>query len=107
MRRRGARAVEESEVLGIKGGALMDLCREDVGLGFELHRVLTQVIAARLIAAIAVARHICLALPFLSVAKNACSLGNNNCLSANRTKVELLAVGRENGVRQELSSVLW
>jgi len=46
----GARAVEESEVLGIKGGALMDLCREDVGLGFELHRALTDVIAARLVA---------------------------------------------------------
>ncbi|MBZ5514905.1 MAG: cyclic nucleotide-binding domain-containing protein [Acidobacteriia bacterium] len=46
----GARAVEKSEVLGIKGGALMDLCREDVGLGFELYRALTQVIAARLIA---------------------------------------------------------
>jgi len=46
----GARAVEDSEVLGIKGGILMDLCREDVSLGFELHRALTDVIAARLMA---------------------------------------------------------
>jgi len=44
------RAVEDSEVLGFKGGALMDLCREDCGLGFELYRAITEVIAARLIA---------------------------------------------------------
>lgn len=45
----GARAVEESEVLGIKGGALTDLCREDLALGSVVYRALTQVISARLI----------------------------------------------------------
>jgi len=45
-----ARAVEEAEVLGIKGGALMDLCREDSALGFEVYRALAEVIMARLIA---------------------------------------------------------
>lgn len=45
-----ARAVEATEVLGIKGGALMDLCREDTELGFELYRTLAEVITARLIA---------------------------------------------------------
>lgn len=46
----GARAVEEIEVLGIKGGALMDLSREDTQLGFEIYRSLTEAITARLIA---------------------------------------------------------
>jgi CRP-like cAMP-binding protein len=45
-----ARAVEDTEVLGLKGGALMDACREDCELGFELYRAITEVIAARLIA---------------------------------------------------------
>ena len=45
-----ARAVEETEALGIKGGALMDLCREDLGLGFEVYHELAEVISARLIA---------------------------------------------------------
>jgi CRP-like cAMP-binding protein len=45
-----ARAVEETEALGIKGGALMDLCREDPGLGFEVYHELAEVISARLIA---------------------------------------------------------
>jgi CRP-like cAMP-binding protein len=45
-----ARAVEEAEVLGIKGGVLMDLCREDRELGFELYRALAEVIMARMIA---------------------------------------------------------
>jgi CRP-like cAMP-binding protein len=45
-----ARAVEETEALGIKGGALMDLCREDTGLGFEVYHELAEVISARLIA---------------------------------------------------------
>jgi CRP-like cAMP-binding protein len=45
-----ARAVEETEALGIKGGALMDLCREDPGLGFEVYHELAEVISARLTA---------------------------------------------------------
>jgi CRP-like cAMP-binding protein len=44
------RAVEDTEALGLKGGALMDACREDGQLGFELYRAITEVIAARLIA---------------------------------------------------------
>lgn len=44
------RAVQDTEALGLKGGALMDLCREDTGFGFELYRAVTEVIAARLIA---------------------------------------------------------
>lgn len=35
--------------LCIKGGALMDACREDYELGFELYRALTEVIASRFI----------------------------------------------------------
>ncbi len=45
-----ARAVEETEALGVKGGALMDLCREDPVLGFEVYHELAEVISARLIA---------------------------------------------------------
>lgn len=45
-----ARAVEDTEVFAIKGGELMDLCREDAQLGFELYRALAEVIMARLIA---------------------------------------------------------
>jgi CRP-like cAMP-binding protein len=45
-----ARAVEETEALGIKGGTLMDLCREDPELGFEVYRELAELIGARLIA---------------------------------------------------------
>ncbi len=45
-----ARAVEETEVLGIKGGALMDMSREDCALGFEIYRALSEIITARLIA---------------------------------------------------------
>ena len=44
------RAVEDTEAMGLKGGALMDACREDAELGFELYRAITEVIAARLIA---------------------------------------------------------
>ena len=44
------RAVEDTEALGLKGGALMDVCREDSELGFELYRAVTEVVAARLIA---------------------------------------------------------
>ncbi len=44
------RAVEDTEAVGLKGGALMDACREDPELGFELYRAITEVIAARLIA---------------------------------------------------------
>jgi CRP-like cAMP-binding protein len=45
-----ARAVEETAAFGMKGGELMDLCREDPQLGFELYRALAEVIMARLIA---------------------------------------------------------
>jgi CRP-like cAMP-binding protein len=45
-----ARAVEETTAFGMKGGELMDLCREDPQLGFELYRALAEVIMARLIA---------------------------------------------------------
>src|SRR5574337_114944 len=45
-----ARAAEDTEVFGIKGGELMDMCREDCTLGFELYRALAEVIMARLIA---------------------------------------------------------
>lgn len=44
-----ARALEETEVLGIKGGALMDLCREDPEFGFQLYRTLAEVITDRLV----------------------------------------------------------
>jgi CRP-like cAMP-binding protein len=44
------RAMEDTEALGIKGGALMDACREDFELGFELYRAITDVIASRFIA---------------------------------------------------------
>lgn len=44
------RAMEDTVVLGIKGGALIDACREDFEMGFELYRALTEVIASRLIA---------------------------------------------------------
>lgn len=45
-----ARAVEETEVLGIKGGALIDLCMEDGQAGYEIYRTLSGVITARLVA---------------------------------------------------------
>ena len=45
-----ARASEDTEVFGLKGGALMDLCREDPALGFEIYRSLAEVVTARLIA---------------------------------------------------------
>jgi CRP-like cAMP-binding protein len=45
-----ARAVQATEALGVKGGALMDLCREDPDFGFELYRALSEVISSRLIA---------------------------------------------------------
>ena len=44
------RAMEDTEAFGIKGGVLMDECRKDYELGFELYRALTEVIAGRLIA---------------------------------------------------------
>jgi len=44
------RAMEDTEAFGIKGGVLMDECRKDYELGFELYRALTDVIAGRLIA---------------------------------------------------------
>jgi CRP/FNR family cyclic AMP-dependent transcriptional regulator len=45
-----ARATQDTQALGIKGGALIDLCREDPVLGFEVYRALTEVISTRLIA---------------------------------------------------------
>ena len=45
-----ARATEQTELLGIKGSALMDLCRQDRELGFEIYRALAEIITARLIA---------------------------------------------------------
>ena len=44
-----ARAVEDTEVVGIKGGALMDACREDAEFGFQLYRTLAEVITDRLV----------------------------------------------------------
>jgi len=44
------RAMEDTEAIGIKGGVLMDECRKDYELGFELYRALTEVIAGRLMA---------------------------------------------------------
>jgi len=43
------RAIEDTEALGIKGGVLMDACREDYELGFELYRAVTEVIASRFV----------------------------------------------------------
>lgn len=45
-----ARATQPTEAFGVKGGALMDLCREDPEFGFELYRALAEVISSRLIA---------------------------------------------------------
>ena len=45
-----ARAVEDTTAFAMKGGELMDLCREDLQLGFELYRALAEIIMARLIA---------------------------------------------------------
>lgn len=45
------RAIEPSEALAIRGGALMDLCRDDPKLGFEIFRLIASVIADRLVAA--------------------------------------------------------
>jgi len=42
------RAVQDTEAFGIKGELLMDECRKDCQLGFELYRALTEVIAGRL-----------------------------------------------------------
>ncbi len=44
------RAMEDTEAIGIKGAVLMDECRKDYELGFELYRALTEVIAGRLMA---------------------------------------------------------
>lgn len=45
-----ARAVEQTEVHGIKGATLMALCKEDPELGYELYRNLAEVVSARLTA---------------------------------------------------------
>jgi len=42
------RAIEDTEVVGIEGRVLIDECRKDYELGFELYRALTEVIAGRL-----------------------------------------------------------
>jgi CRP/FNR family transcriptional regulator, cyclic AMP receptor protein len=44
-----ARALEPSAALAIKAGVLLDLCLEDPELGFEVYRMLADVIAERLI----------------------------------------------------------
>lgn len=44
------RTVADSEIIGIKGGTLMDLCREDTEFGFEFYRAVAEVIAGRLTA---------------------------------------------------------
>ena len=43
-----ARALEETEVVGIDREVLLELCREDVELGFEVYRALSEVITGRL-----------------------------------------------------------
>jgi CRP-like cAMP-binding protein len=43
-------ALEETEVLRIKGGALTDACCEDPEFGFEIYRTLAEVISERLVA---------------------------------------------------------
>ncbi len=45
-----ARAVEETEVLGMKSGALMDLFQDKCRVGFEVYHALTVVITQRLVA---------------------------------------------------------
>jgi CRP-like cAMP-binding protein len=42
------RARVDTEALGIKGSVLMEECRRDPEMGFELYRALTEVIASRL-----------------------------------------------------------
>jgi len=44
-----ARALEDTEVVRVKGGALMDACREDAQFGFQLYRTLAEVITDRLV----------------------------------------------------------
>jgi CRP/FNR family transcriptional regulator, cyclic AMP receptor protein len=46
-----ARAIEPTDVLAIKGGALTDLCQVDHEFGFELYRTLAVTISERLLAA--------------------------------------------------------
>ncbi len=46
-----ARALEDTEALGISGRALMDICEQDPRFGYDLYRTLTHVITARLRAA--------------------------------------------------------
>ncbi len=43
-----ARALEDTEALGMSGRALMDLCEQDPLVGYDLYRTLTHVITARL-----------------------------------------------------------
>lgn len=45
-----ARALEDTTVLRIKGGTLMDICCEDTNFGFQLYRTLAEVITERLVA---------------------------------------------------------
>lgn len=44
-----ARTLEDTEVVAIKGGLLMDICREDPEFGLQLYRTLAEVITARLV----------------------------------------------------------
>lgn len=43
-----ARAIENTEVLAIKGGALIDLCLEDSALGCEIYKAIAGVVSSRL-----------------------------------------------------------
>jgi CRP/FNR family transcriptional regulator len=45
-----ARAIDEVDALGVKGGAHQDLCCEDPQPGVEIYRALLEVISARLMA---------------------------------------------------------
>jgi CRP/FNR family cyclic AMP-dependent transcriptional regulator len=45
-----ARALEDTEAWGIKGGAFSDLCREDYTVGYEVYRALAEIICVRLAA---------------------------------------------------------
>lgn len=44
------RATEETETVGLKGGVLMDMCREGYEQGFEIYSAIAEVMAGRLIA---------------------------------------------------------
>lgn len=43
------KALDDCEIVAIRGGAVMDLCREDHEFGFQIYRTLAEVISQRLI----------------------------------------------------------